>query len=76
MEPRGGAARNSRNFPAGVPSDAYKRCERLLQMIKRHKYSGPFLEPVDPDALGIPDYFDIIEEPMDLSTVEQKLKNG
>lgn len=45
-------------------------------MIKRHKYSGPFLEPVDPDALGIPDYFDIIEEPMDLSTVEQKLKNG
>ncbi|CAJ0578654.1 unnamed protein product, partial [Mesorhabditis spiculigera] len=33
----------------------------------------PFRTPVDPDILGIPDYFDIVIHPMDLSTIRQKL---
>jgi hypothetical protein len=36
----------------------------------------PFLEPVDPEALGLPDYFNIIETPMDLSTVKAGLEAG
>ena len=77
VEPRiSSSGRIVRNLGSQIPSEAYKRCERLLLTIKRHKYSAPFLEPVDPDALGIPDYFDIIEEPMDLSTVEKNLKSG
>ena len=32
-----------------------------------------FLDPVDPDALGIPIYFDIIKNPMDFSTIKKKL---
>lgn len=39
-------------------------------------YAEPFLVPVDPDALKIPDYFDFVKEPMDLSTVDAKLKRG
>lgn len=34
------------------------------------------MRPVDPVQLNIPDYFDIIKEPMDLGTVESKLKKG
>lgn len=32
-----------------------------------------FLAPVDPIALGIPHYFQIVQHPMDLTTVEYKL---
>jgi len=36
---------------------------------------GLFLKPVDPIALGIPDYFEVIKNPMDLGTIEQNLKS-
>ena len=32
-----------------------------------------FHKPVDPVELGIPDYFSIIKEPMDFSTIKKKL---
>jgi hypothetical protein len=35
-----------------------------------------FSEPVDPVKFGIMDYFDIIEKPMDLSTVKKKLTHN
>jgi hypothetical protein len=38
-------------------------------MLKNHKTAWPFKEPVDPVALNIPNYFEIIKEPMDLQTV-------
>jgi len=31
---------------------------------------------VDPVALRIPDYFEVVKEPIDLSTVEKNLKMG
>lgn len=42
----------------------------------KHKYADYFMRPVDPVVLNIPDYFEIIKEPMDLGTVESKLKKG
>ena len=33
-----------------------------------------FKEPVDPVALGIPDYFKVVKKPMDFSTINEKLK--
>ncbi|KAI3805155.1 hypothetical protein L1987_27265 [Smallanthus sonchifolius] len=36
----------------------------------------PFNIPVDPVALGIPDYFDIIKTPMDFGTIRNNLENG
>lgn len=56
-----------------------KFCEEVLGELKKPKYlqwSSPFLVPVDPVALGIPDYFKIIKNPMDLSTVTTRLNTG
>merc|ERR1719320_1493787 len=36
----------------------------------------PFRTPVDPNALGIPDYFEIIKKPMDMSQIKRKLDIG
>jgi bromodomain-containing factor 1 len=52
-----------------------KRCTKILGLIKTSHLAGPFLYPVDPIALNIPTYLDIIKTPMDLHTVEEKLKN-
>lgn len=38
--------------------------------------SLPFRQPVEPDTLGIPDYFNIIKNPMDLRTIRDKLNEG
>ncbi|KAL1841997.1 hypothetical protein VTJ49DRAFT_6240 [Mycothermus thermophilus] len=34
---------------------------------------GPFRDPVDPERDGVPDYFDVIKKPMDLSTMKAKM---
>ena len=55
-------------------------CEALLptleKLIRLEPESLPFRAPVDPIALGIPDYLDIIKKPMDLGTIEKKLRKG
>jgi len=56
-------------------TEGFKKCSKILSILKRNENAGPFLEPVDPIALGIPTYFEVIKHPMDLSTVEMKLKN-
>jgi bromodomain-containing factor 1 len=56
-----------------------KFCEEILNELKKPKYqhfAGPFLVPVDPVALSIPDYYKIIKNPMDLQTVETRLSSG
>lgn len=35
-----------------------------------------FNEPVDPEALGIPNYFEVVKEPMDLGTIYERLTEG
>lgn len=56
-----------------------KFAETVLGELKKPRfaqYSSYFLAPVDPVALNIPDYHKIIKKPMDLGTVESKLKQG
>lgn len=55
-------------------SDWVARCQEILALLKKHSKIQPFLVPVDPEALGIPDYPTIITEPMDVSTIETKVK--
>lgn len=56
-------------------NDYATRAGELLAALKRHSKSGPFLQPVDPVAEGVPDYPSVVKEPMDLSTMQRKLLN-
>lgn len=46
-----------------------RKCTKILNILYKAKCSWPFREPVDPVALGIPHYKDIIKNPMDLRTI-------
>ncbi|KAJ7992762.1 hypothetical protein DPEC_G00282040 [Dallia pectoralis] len=50
----------------------YEGLRRILRSLQAHKMAWPFLEPVDPN--DAPDYYGIIKEPMDLSTMEERLQ--
>uniref|UniRef100_UPI00358E9432 nucleosome-remodeling factor subunit BPTF isoform X2 n=1 Tax=Myxine glutinosa TaxID=7769 RepID=UPI00358E9432 len=49
----------------------YENLRRILRSMQLHKMAWPFLEPVDEDEA--PGYYDVIKEPMDLSTIERRL---
>ncbi|XP_029635778.1 nucleosome-remodeling factor subunit BPTF isoform X3 [Octopus sinensis] len=51
----------------------YDSLRRLLRSLQANKMAWPFLEPVN--RLEAPDYYDVIKEPMDLSTVEERLSS-
>ncbi|CAB9517184.1 Bromodomain-containing protein 2 [Seminavis robusta] len=57
-------------------SQAFAACRDVVNFLEKHQKAGPFLEPVDPVALGIPDYTKVIANPMDISTLSSKLENG
>jgi E1A/CREB-binding protein len=48
----------------------------LEKLYRQDPESLPFRQPVDPTLLQIPDYFDIVKKPMDLSTIKKKLDTG
>lgn len=50
--------------------------KRVLESIKSHQCAWPFLKPVDPQETGAIDYYDVIKNPMDLSTIEERLERG
>lgn len=51
-------------------------CLEILQELMAHEYGWVFNTPVDPLALNIPDYFDVIKNPMDLGTIKTQLQSG
>uniref|UniRef100_A0A7N8YNE0 Bromodomain PHD finger transcription factor n=1 Tax=Mastacembelus armatus TaxID=205130 RepID=A0A7N8YNE0_9TELE len=50
----------------------YEGLRRILRSLQAHKMAWPFLEPVDTN--DAPDYYRVIKEPMDLSTMEERLQ--
>ncbi|KAL4229708.1 hypothetical protein ACF0H5_010096 [Mactra antiquata] len=48
----------------------------LEKLYRLDPESLPFRQPVDPVALQIPDYYEIVRKPMDLSTIKRKLDTG
>ena len=48
----------------------------LMKMYNQEPEAIPFRTPVDPQTLNIPDYFDIVKKPMDMSTIKRKLDSG
>jgi len=53
-----------------------RACYNLLESMMKAKAAMFFNDPVDPVALKLPDYFDIVQQPMDYSTVKDKIKRG
>lgn len=52
-----------------------KIAKKLMNTLWKHKDADLFHKPVDPEELNIPDYFNIIKNPMDFSTIKKKLTN-
>jgi len=55
---------------------AFKACESIFDFLQYHAKAGPFLHPVDAVALNVPQYFDIVKNPMDISTLGENLRSG
>jgi hypothetical protein len=55
------------------PQETKQVCEKVIALLMEHDLAWPFNQPVDPVALDIPMYFQIIKNPMDLGTVRHKL---
>ncbi|XP_051026260.1 bromodomain testis-specific protein [Acomys russatus] len=53
-------------------------CSEILKemlAMKHLPYAWPFYHPVDTDALGLRNYYDIVKNPMDLGTIKGKMDN-
>uniref|UniRef100_A0A8B9NUF3 Bromodomain and WD repeat-containing protein 1 n=1 Tax=Accipiter nisus TaxID=211598 RepID=A0A8B9NUF3_9AVES len=72
-----GKRRVSKHFclPMKASPDAWKeQCKQLLNLIYEREDSEPFRQPVD--LFSYPDYRDIVDTPMDFSTVKETLEAG
>lgn len=61
--------------PAPIVKSSKEKITEILEKLKSHQHAYWFAQPIDPVALGIPTYFDIIKEPMDFSTVTDRLES-
>ena len=57
--------------PSSVGMDQCRQI--LLNFLKEMDVNDFFTAPVDPVALNIPNYLEIIKEPMDLGTIENRM---
>jgi hypothetical protein len=53
-----------------------KKSLELLKTFERHPQGAWFLEPVDYIRLNIPDYPNIVRQPMDFSTIRSNIESG
>ncbi|XP_059558629.1 bromodomain testis-specific protein-like [Myotis daubentonii] len=59
-------------------TEPLRHCSEILKELfaKKHfSYAWPFYNPVDVNALGLHNYYDIVENPMDLGTIKRKMAN-
>ncbi|CAJ0638254.1 11827_t:CDS:2 [Entrophospora sp. SA101] len=55
-----------------------KFCRLVYQELKKRQhftYAYPFYEPVNTEKLGVPEYYNVIKNPMDLSKVHSRLES-
>lgn len=62
--------------PLPAPDVWRAACLVAVKKMMRHPHAWPFNEPVDPEALGCPDYFEVVRRPMDFGTVRKRLEEG
>ncbi|KAH9964441.1 Bromodomain-containing protein [Russula dissimulans] len=59
--------------PSTLSVSQHKFALSTIRTLKKLKDATPFRFPVDPEALKIPHYLQVIKHPMDFSTIERKL---
>ena len=82
--PPSSIASSVKSLPSAPPKKKIFKPDELRQALmptleklyRQDPESLPFRQPVDPQLLQIPDYFEIIKKPMDLSTIKRKLDTG
>ncbi|KAK6923878.1 Bromodomain [Dillenia turbinata] len=74
MDSEGEPGSSSVATTAKIVSTMMRKCKQILTKIMKHKHAWVFNTPVDVVKLGLPDYFRIIKNPMDLGTVRSKLE--
>ncbi len=58
----------------GAGHDELQKARKVVQALMRHKHSKTlFNQPVDPDKLGLPDYFEIVKQPQDFGSILTRL---
>ena len=57
------------------PADIRRQVRPILLVLQAMSHSRVFSVPVDPVALGIPEYPSIVKRPMDLGTVARNLES-
>lgn len=62
--------------PKRKSDDEMEECRTILKSIQENDNSEAYREPVDWEAYELFDYPEIIKEPMDLGTIENKLNAG
>jgi len=67
---------SSRDNRLTVNSTEGKKIMKILSKLQSHHLAIYFNAPVDPIAAGIPEYRDIISDPMDFGTIKSKLMNN
>ncbi|XAR52393.1 hypothetical protein NMG60_11020461 [Bertholletia excelsa] len=46
----------------------------IIRQITRDKWAWPFMQPVDVEGLGLHDYYEVIDRPMDFSTIKNQME--
>ncbi|KAI5649618.1 hypothetical protein M9H77_35623 [Catharanthus roseus] len=47
---------------------------KIISQLIQHRWAGPFMEPVDVVGLELHDYYEVIEKPMDFTTIRAKIE--
>ncbi|KAG9033556.1 hypothetical protein FRB95_014634 [Tulasnella sp. JGI-2019a] len=72
-KPASPAPRRISSGPHTFSSAQHKFATGILRTLKKSKDILPFMTPVDPVALNIPHYPNVVKHPMDFGTIERKL---
>lgn len=67
--------------PLDTPDKELEFCKDIMARMVRgsgywSRFVRPFKSPVDPVADNVPDYYEVIKNPMDLTTIKNKLWSG
>lgn len=76
LSTRGGPASTSSTRDKMSQDLLHNHLQSVLKEIKAHDCAWPFLEPVNAQETGAIDYYEVIKNPMDLSTMQKRLDQG